>query len=803
MTKRSPVPITASTLIDGRLHLHERHVHYGTPGHSEAIRAKGKTTPGKRINGGPVAVGWIDIELFHGQRIWITRAAAARLLDRQTQWVDRLTEARLVRHLVDGTGELWLHLDPAWTADHFEQVFNSTVHRPKTLADFDAYELGRGLFGQHSETPHPDSVLDAAVDFLSEAGVFGKAELRGIITLPLEADELMKDLWKRYLGRSRAWKGGRASLDLETFRMLLPPAIANARGTCWDEQEPDDWPAPPPQILAGLARLEIIRDQASLFMLLAAGRGVTTPYLTRMLATCRLLDELLAAHGGDPREQSAMDAVLKEITFGDEVDLNQSTRFDHARVILLMVQQLDAVARRSTREDGKDLRPFTLAGPFEAAGFRKALNVIGEQVKEESARRRKKSSDALSDAFGHVLAVARRRCDQVADVTDDVLVEVAALSETESDYLDAETTSYILNEDGTYADGLQTIHLRVWKADRLWIRLHEKGLLIYEPWARNQVRAGLASGDHFEKGKYYFEYRGVTALNGSTPRAPWFARLFQCAATITPGNLPLELREKRIALIKEWQLPGWRPMKGGFLSFRDSTHVYRMAAMDGIVLMPLEEFDHAMRAAHLAFRAGMVVGCRVNETLQMAHRGSEWPVLEVGSTARTGWMAVPKQSGGGGVDGNERQKRFFMCDDDTFRYFTELAQTVIRRSHPEGGISAIPAAPSLRWKTAEKPYVFSLDGQALHADYVNVSLRYLLAGVAVCTLHDARHAAANRGWVEGESLEDTMLRLGHASARMSKYYRSATASQADVAAAMSIDRQVRGESLRYWESLFA
>ncbi|GEM72838.1 hypothetical protein SAQ01S_26040 [Sphingomonas aquatilis NBRC 16722] len=774
--------------IDGRVHILSRALRPGTPGR-----------PASRTD-------YLDVEPFRGSTLWMSRSAAKNIIGIHGEWVDRVADLGLLDREIDEDAHHWFSMDLDWTKERLQQIFRAQTHVPRTYGEFELYNARRRILGIPTDEPYPDAILDAAVEFMVDLGVFSIPEARGLLILPKQPQAAYADLRRRKTGIWRRLARSKDEILPDEFRELLPEPVIQAPATCYD-LEGEERPSPPPKILARLAKLGSLMPAASLYALRIAGRGLQLAFLEQVVRNFEILDSLITEADVDIADQTQVTRFLDGLAIDDTVGegLSANHRDDLTSLWLSLVKQTDAVAS-SSPTGGADLRPFVPVSHVAPNQFRSRYKQRFQGAREYSVERKKRTAE-LSDKFDFIIAAARRRCDQLADVTDDVFAERSAVLDEPSGRIKIETLSWALSEDGTYdGAGLQTIHGWLWTGDALWKRLAGDG-----PRRANQAARRLyeaeATGENLGLGRFYYQYDRTTRHDGSDGITPWFATIFNAGAPISPSHLEVEHREQRATLIKRWRLPGFHPGASGLLSFdHEGSLLYRLAREEGIDLIALDEFDALIRASHLAFRAGAMTGCRLFETVQMAHKFDCWPVISVGpATGRTGWMAVPGKSTDQVVIGKKDfAKRFYMVDDETYIYFDDMAKVVVRLCHADtGSIPLIEPHANTAERCYPLPYVLSFNGRPISPGDLLTGLRYLLAGIQVCTFHDTRHSSANRGWTEGEDIETTMLRLGHAVERHSRYYRAGAAKGANVVSSDQLSRRSAAANMRYWETFCA
>lgn len=749
---------------------------------------------------------YVDVEPLRGSTLWMSRAAAKQIVGVHGDWMNNAAKRGILQSEEIDRNHVWFRMDPDWTLKRLVELFRADPWTPQTYADFELYNARRTLLRIPSEEPYPDHVLDAAVEFLVDLGAFNLMEARGLLIVPDDAGHMYADLRRRKTGIWRRLARFKDEIPIEDFRELLPDAAGAIPGTCWDQTEADERPSPPARILGRLAKLDALMIPASIYVLLMAGRGMRVSFIEDMTRSFEALDRLVGEAGIDIYDAAAVSAFLEALALQDTIggDISAGRREALALAWLSLARQIAAVAVVTPPEHAPVIAAAAPADHTHQNSFRSALKDRNGAGREYSQVRKARVKE-VAERVDFLIAATRRRCDQLADVADDAHAEREALLASGRHRQKLETESWPLGPDAIYGDGgPQTIHGWLWKGEALWEHLYKLDDPELRP-LRRRMDAAREKGVTLGAGRFYYQYERIADADGNPGPEPWFATIFKAGVTISPSSLEVEHRQFRADIIKQWRLPGFQPSSAGLLSFgRDDSFLYRCARRHGIDLIALDQFDILMRASHLAFRAGLMTGCRLFESIQMAHRKGAWPVITIGpKISRTGWMAVPGKSREEREIGEKlTKKRFFPVDDLAFRYFNELADVVIR-SGDRGSIPDVNPAKNIADTCQPDRYVMSCDGTAMQPADLLLGLRYLLAGIQICTYHDARHSSANRGWQEGEEISATMLRLGHSVERHAIYYRSLPDDPRNEASDRFLNRREAAENMRYWEHLCA
>lgn len=777
--------------------------------------------------------GMVELTPFIGRAVPLTPKGLRALLGCDLPVIHALVDAGVLLEDVARAGlrKRYLLVDPSISFPSIYAGWLAAFPPPRDYAAFQIYKDVRSKCRIAASEPHPEFILEAALEFLIEMNAINRHELRGVLPCTKESEEEIVHWMKARLGRSRQTRfaDGMPPPSLETFRLMLPDEIANAPQTCFDPTFQGAFTPPEPAVLARLARLGPMFEAGSLHILrraaLVRGQGV----LSGRTRAVELLDKAFRAAGHEtlPTDLKAIGDVLT--AFAIDGTLVRETG-DFPRTLAgyaweTIRRDVEAVAEAAAAE----VRPRLLRWvppPHPAnLSYHGALAEAEGLSRKAGRRKRKRASDPVADMLPVLHEQLAKRAEQSAGLADEGHKAALALAANPGlAFKDFEFTSPVLLMDGTILDTLQTVMMRCWRRPALLRLLVLDGegnaMQRRKPGApragerregpsirdvKESVRTRLAAlEEHGDDGgddddEFYFEYVGTMAADPDTSLQtcePWFITLLRDGAIVRPAMLPVAMRERRRDLIIQHGLPGYVGSTAGLLGFgRPGSLVFRASAEHAVprVIVPLAQFDHAMRIAHLVFCAQAESSCRVGEALQMRPiAGDGWEPMPGTGESIWQFLAVPKQWG----DSHDPLQvkdpyRRYPVDDDTITRAEELEQVLIRRCHPGGEVPPVRPSASAAWKLADAPYIVSFGEQAIGADMVNLFYRYLTAGIAAFTSHHVRHASARARRKSKATIGQVALALGNSRKLAGWYSRITEAEAANAYARNDADGRAR------------
>ena len=238
-----------------------------------------------------------------------------------------------------------------------------------------------------------------------------------------------------------------------------------------------------------------------------------------------------------------------------------------------------------------------------------------------------------------------------------------------------------------------------------------------------------------DPGEIIFQFLDVEADDGVRFK-PWFVPLFEAGALIHPSRLPVSMRDARRKLVIELELPDIHDKPAGMAGAdgHAGADLLEAGLAQGMTIIPIEPFAHAMLMAYILVRVIAITMCRIGEAIQMTYEPARWVTLNVAGRAVSAFVAIPK-----GWDEEDE----LPLDDRTVKALCRLAKLTLAR---EGGAEIAPSISSHElagFKRRVAPHVFAFRGKAISEDQLNYMFRLLCAGLGDFTSHCVRHASAN------------------------------------------------------------
>jgi len=771
--------------------------------------------------------GMVDLSSYVGQSMPVSPKGVRKLLGCDLPVIDALIAAGALEEDVERRAVLkrYLLIDPDLS---FQSIFIEWIAgfpTPRSYADFQRYKDMRRVCRIPASAPHPESVLDAALNFLLPMNAINRHELRGILPCTKESEEEIIRWMKHQLAETRRARfiPGTNPPDLATFRLMLPDAIASAPMTCFDPKFANVFDPPPRNVLERLCGLGPLFEAGSIHMLRRAAIVRNPQVLLNRMRAIEVLDEAFreAGHDSLPRSRQAVGAVLTDFALKETL-LPLERDFPRTLAGLAwgtMLRDIEDVIGRASAEQQKQLRRWLPHDHHEPLRFRRLLAMAEKASRRDGKRRRKERSDPVADALGSIHEKLALRAEQTAGLADaGHEATLKLLGDSASDYEDFEFTSAVLQLDGTPLDHLQTVMMRCWRRAALLRLLAEDGDgkamqrrrpgrpkagdTRGGPSIRNvpeSVRKRLAAIERealeedeaaADEDEFYFEYLGTMPADPEGPVVtcePWFISLLRDGVAVRPAMLSVEMRERRRNLILRSKLPGYLGSPAGLLGFgRRGSLVFRAFAEHGTprVIVPLVQFDHAMRIGHLLFCAQTESSCRIGEALQMTSvRSGGWEPMPNSNESIWQFLAVPKQwAGSDDPTQMEDPFRGYPVDDATLIRAAALEDLLVRRRHPGEPMPQVRPSASAAWKVGDAQYLASIDGRSIGVDIANLFYRYLGAGIVDFRSHDLRHASARGRRKTGSTIKQVAAALGNSSklagwySKLTKVERSASGS---------------------------
>lgn len=787
--------------------------------------------------------GFVDLRPFAGRTVPVAPKGIRKLLGCDLPLIDQLLEAGALQEDVARRGKLkrYLLVDPTLTLETIHANWFETFPTPASYAEFQRYKDVRRMCRVPASSGHSERILSAALDFLLAMDAIDRSEVRGLLDCTTETAEEIVRWMRRRIGETRRarrfWEKGLVSL--QTFRLMLPDEIANAPRTCFDPTFSDMFDPPAPTILARLSRLGPLFEAASIHILRRAGLVRDPRALRNRMLAIEALDQALQAAGHEAVPKSPRSIGVLLTAFALEGTLLPDMR-DFPRTLAglaweTMRNDIKAVMDHASVDARRQIGRWLPPPHDRARRFRRALFKAEQASRDAGGARRKERSDPVADALPAIHEGLARRAEQLKGLADEGHLATLALeAEDRLACKDFEFTSPVLLPDGTAPGGLQTVMMRCWRRAALLHLLaeDESGAAMQRrgpgrPRAGEErqgrsirsvpesVRLRLAAldddidedvedGPTTAEDEFYFEYVGTMAADpdaGTETCEPMFITLLRDGTIVCPAMLSADMRERRRDLIIRFGLPGYVGSPAGLLGFgRAGSLVFRAFAEHSTarVIVPLVQFDHAMRIAHLMFCAQVESSCRIGEALQIASLSSDgWEPMPNTGSAIWQFLAVPKQW----IDSPdprliEDPTRGYPVDDATLVRASELEALLVRRCHGGGAVPAIEPHYPGRWKLVEAPYLASFDGSTIGPDSVNLFFRYFAAGISNFRSHDLRHASARARRRAKASVKQVAAALGNSPKLAGWYSRITKAEAASKARSASERARQRSEKDR-------
>lgn len=663
-------------------------------------------------------------------------------------------------------------LDPGWDLRLAIDDWLAGLEAPSTYDLWDRYYEVRVLLGIHKTEEHPDLIKAAAADFLLPMGGIHSTEVQAVLrcghdgALSRRLTDELRLLAGRAVRRRRAV--GIKALDLDLFAEIMPAGLRELPDTALDPSGPA--PAPSGRELAAIARMRHVRSFGAVAALVVAASSRRPGALERTLGDLASIDRLVEELGIDWKNPSAMNGAMLALLEGKACAGMSDVMRRLAVSGWLMLERYVRSYRDRQPERLRALLDEILPTPDpDVARLRRAAHRLLKRIRQAAQVGRKHRVAALRTDLERTMVALDRRCDQLGAVADACRAAADELARHGSEMLDFEVLGPVLRMDGSFGEGVQAVRMRAW-TERALLADFTRSPADYRlevAWnLRNLVRRRNASD------RVFFEHLGVSPAEAGRDGSeqPFYVEPLVTMATGHAITMPNALRERRRELFMEYGLPPVRGGLDGLFSFdAEGAAILRAAARRGRTVLPVLEFEHAMRYAHLALRTCSATGARLHEVMQMAENRSRWRAVATPQGGRPAFLAIDKLPGDRHLAVATETEH--LLDAVTFRYKVALVTLTRNRCHDGGALPECMAAPKIAWKRPPARYVFSYRGKALNDHDLIQYLGFLAMGFPRMRFHDHRHIDAQRLRDLGVSDEAIGLSMGD-TPEMADYYAS-------------------------------
>lgn len=592
--------------------------------------------------------------------------------------------------------------------------------------------------------------------------------------------------------------------NLQELASIISSPIAGAPLTCFDPANDGRWPAPPPNVLRYLGRIEnqSLRDAMALVTILRADRVPRNlyslisnfTYILRRLMNEQRIEDVTAI---DPND------LLFRVYTGEA---GKGLTEDQRRTVISQWNMVRNVFEEYSEKLSPGQREILSRFFLQPLTDRRKLARYKAitSYRREQRERVKRKIDAIQPQFYRIRYVAGIRLNQARRFYEAMKQAIG--------FVEANHLPY--PHEFSYEETVQTVQgrlvqqrveLTLWDRISLWD--HAVALGYHETPTTRMQRRWHQGGFSDENNRRYVEYNATVSLvKGGLSEAFWFLDLFRHRIfRHLDARLDSDLAEKREAFLQGWGYTSrglWRDQ--GLLTFSPAD--YRVLgflnAREGHEMLPCEGIYAAAMFGGLMVRMGTITGARAGESQQIAQSPECFKRLDnVGPKSATRWVLrlIPK---------GRKERGSYFIDEDTKRHLMEVIQFLIDK---HGG-PLIPIVATESGKTPPDRYLLQWNGRGLTVDTLSTCIRFLLYGLALPSLdgspiqpssHLLRHAFATT-MAELKVPIDVIAQMLHQRDRtVTQYYARPTATQVmNAAETMFVDRiDVGAEALRSPEEI--
>jgi hypothetical protein len=700
----------------------------------------------------------------------MSQILASEILQKGPYTVMQLVDVGAIDTVTKEDGRTYALLDPAATSRTiYDEAVRSLSTGPHDAKSLLRYKLLRTSCNILASEPHPDAIVRGAFEYLHAIRNFSFIEFGGVMPLDLETYPQIADRFAEMRGVNRTsgqhYRDDEAATR-EEILAVAPGAIAGLSKSCVHPVLGHRYDAPTRGLLARIDQLDRLSAIAILHAVSARASGRSEAELRNDMIAFERVEHLMtiSSTSSDWNDEQYGKVLETYVRGRDLLPLESAaTRLDTLSRWLLITRKLMRAVAKSDPEYRAELSHHLPPEPKFSVGFRKWCRVERKTLAIEGGAKRKVGANFFFEQMDLILNAARNRRDQIREIGEAIRAHFDSVGAS-PDEDEAVVEVDELDALGFRTGNRQLLRFRLWYFKDAWQSVTQ------DPGKTRKLRLAAANGRMAtavgNSSQVLIEFVG-TEMIGVAPRTnePWviqFARLFPSSAA---GYLPEEIIPKRHDFIRQQGLPGYYPHPTGLLGFiGDPLYLARMAALQGRIFVPVEEFEHAVRLGYAA----------LDVAVQSMRRGGEVTQLVLGklkpSRERPDHFqqkVTPK--GSRHLRGQKIEDVPLTIHEETVEEALNICELQKRRC----GMRELPIVRpphSQREKLIDDRYVFSFNGQALELSHLRLFIRYLLAGWPPFYLHHVRHGTAQDANADGEPEWLIGAALGHESPQHTAWY---------------------------------
>jgi hypothetical protein len=606
--------------------------------------------------------------------------------------------------------------------------------------DWKTYCTLRKRLGVHSTLAHEERLLDNAATFLLFLKKFDKLEIRVILQPGRALPAVTEDL-RRRAGLPPRRKSPKRKKDtrIEAVRERVIAEVANLSFTCFDPDESELHRAPKPGEWDRLASVKNILDYATMAMIVYTASNSKPSSEVSYGYALEIMDKVISESEVNWQDSDHLVSISARFLKGEFAGpLGAYARADiikHWKTLRSLVDDHLKRVDEATRSTLQTIMPAHDRKKFKK--LNKDATKIRSDIGDVGLEARKERVAEISHEQDLFLQRIDRRRDQLAAVGNACRDAEMLLLKRKLHNLDFAVSGPGLSFDGSLMSALQHINMRAWTERALLLHMHDR---LPKEMRRPTRRILSRLSGH---GSIFFEHIDTFGEDPIETEDPFYIPILKFGLQCQASVLPPHQRDERRDLKANLRIPTPHNAPKGLLSFEKSRYyMQRYAAWCGMTVIPIIEFDHAMRHAHLLARTTLYTGVRPHEAMQMAENAACWDTEENRLGTFPTFNAVGKVPRHLNLE--EVEPLAHAIDPRTYRYYRDLLDLVSLRCHGGEMLPNMAPAPTIAWKVPAQRYVFSHDGKALTYGNLNYLLRFLTAGLIELRPHDPRHCFAQR-----------------------------------------------------------